>query len=646
MTDAEIRQFELAAEIHQVVRALKDQIDRSSRNSCGGGQVEAAGAGARHAAAITDESSPYRLLEKTKSRLALITTARFEQILLRAEIREKQSRVIEKTKLQRSVHLAEARLRRERTDAKVQHEAWDSVMMRDLRPLLQTTAEYRAEFQGRWLAIAAAARFSSMLWTNLQVERQRRAAARTVQRAYKEHLSRQMVYRMTTVARLLRRKMWIARLNVRARQRTESSKILRNFCRAYCSNEAMHLRYTIRRFQQKIADGQRMISGWLRCAEARVLLLTKYFEKVEKLHLKRVVTELMREDRLQAVRKKRLQKEAMELEQRRMQRERQKMRMQGPSAELKGRDIVGRLKVQSKKIADKLEFRSRMTGNNQLKVRATFLAAAHPGVVSTTYEPEADDNDGDEGRHDRHNQDQVEGDEAQPSGDGSNPGGGDDDDQEDEPDDDGPSVGLSPVYDYKSAEQRPQNSKQAKILFAAWRTNHAKQAKQALLAGEGTPGDRAADQTAGGKEMQEDNDTDGDGTEKDDKQKVQQRKGPIDLWAPVRDDIKHRLLKELWQAKRAAWTRHTFEWATDASQRQLRIHEMREVLTGKTDFAEYQAKLSPNYKVEWPKFLLLRHIPSSEMLRVVEQAIHEQWRENKEMMRNKGRKKQRGQKKN
>ena len=99
-------------------------------------------------------------------------------------------------------------------------------------------------------------------------------------------------------------------------------------------------------------------------------------------------------------------------------------------------------------------------------------------------------------------------------------------------------------------------------------------------------------------------------------------KGGYDSFAPTSESIRYRLMKKLWRKKRAAWTRHTFEWANDSSRRLMHMRDVQALLNGTKTFKDFRSKFAGiAMQEQWPPFLLLHMIPEVEMRTWVEHGV-------------------------
>ena len=178
------------------------------------------------------------------------------------------------------------------------------------KPLAVARHMHKLERQESWLKLIAFIQTMSIMKSSLKRYRadieamqELNLACARIQSTFRSAFVRKANKKMERVARLLREKAWIARLNVRTGKRRKFAMIVRRFTIA--ASKVGKFSTIIRKYRNRVVFCQRFIRSFFKCQKARLKAMSKKWRLLEK----SIVTQQTLQENEEE--KRRLRKEAI-----------------------------------------------------------------------------------------------------------------------------------------------------------------------------------------------------------------------------------------------------------------------------------------------------------------------------------------------
>ena len=196
-------------------------------------------------------------------------------------------------------HRPSARLLRQH---KIDQGRWNKLIRKELRSTMREHFDAHQVIQRKWVCIVQGIVSSLNVWKrkwdtilhHRKVEKERNYAIAKLQGGWRKSYSTKMDAKHERTYELLRRRAWIARLNVRTRQRAKHATIVRRFLNLY-SNQGRFAQ-AMKLYRWRVIRCQRATRQWFLIRNARLRALTKLWKIFEpEVLIELEISELKRE---------------------------------------------------------------------------------------------------------------------------------------------------------------------------------------------------------------------------------------------------------------------------------------------------------------------------------------------------------------
>ena len=183
-------------------------------------------------------------------------------------------------------HAEVVTLRRQLLHQEVNRHHWSKLLTKEMRVALRPQLLKHEELQRAWLVRSALARFATRLramWVDVLSERarerQRHRAVARLQGDWRTSFGNRMEAKHARTFQLLRERAWVARMNVRCRQRSREALVVRRFCLLFADRS--RFAQTIKLFKWRVVRCQRAARKYFAIQRARLYVLSKLWLRVE-----------------------------------------------------------------------------------------------------------------------------------------------------------------------------------------------------------------------------------------------------------------------------------------------------------------------------------------------------------------------------
>jgi hypothetical protein len=164
---------------------------------------------------------------------------------------------------------------------------WSMLLRKCMRSTMKEHRTIHENRQKQWIVIVLHIKWLMKhynrwqdILANRKIETARNVAISKLQGGWRTTYSKRMDIKHQRTYELLKRRAWIARLNVRTRQRSNNGLIVRNFLLSY-ANSSRFSKW-IKLFKWRVIRIQRATRRWFKIRSARLMCILKLFDKYEK----------------------------------------------------------------------------------------------------------------------------------------------------------------------------------------------------------------------------------------------------------------------------------------------------------------------------------------------------------------------------
>ena len=189
-----------------------------------------------------------------------------------------------------------------------QKQKWSNLISKEIRASMTSKMNILKKWQQKWIAILKHGIIATIFekavlhGRNHRKETQAKIEAISkIQHSYRKSYSKRMELKHKRTVEILRKRAWVARMNVKARHRKESSQLIRKFCLTFVGRPKFV--ELIKKFKYKVIICQRFIKGVHDVRQSMITTISKYWSKLESDVLVQMELEEVRRERQRAMRK-------------------------------------------------------------------------------------------------------------------------------------------------------------------------------------------------------------------------------------------------------------------------------------------------------------------------------------------------------
>lgn len=183
---------------------------------------------------------------------------------------------------------------------------WSALISKEVQQSMSTKLAVLLLWQKRWFSLIKTGVAFRILGEKLAQKQQAQQdmqaqidAISKLQQGWKKSYTRRMTAKHEKTVEILKKRAWIARMNVAARHRTSAAKLLREFCQQYVGKSKFV--ELIRKFKYKMMKLQRFIRDAHNVTQAQITAISKYWSAHEHRVLMEMEIEAIAEDRAKAL---------------------------------------------------------------------------------------------------------------------------------------------------------------------------------------------------------------------------------------------------------------------------------------------------------------------------------------------------------
>ena len=183
---------------------------------------------------------------------------------------------------------------------------WSALISKEVQQSMSTKLAVLLSWQKRWFSLikfgVVVKIFGEKLAQKQQAQQDMQAqidAISKLQQGWKKSYTRRMTAKHEKTVEILKKRAWVARMNVAARHRTSAAKLLRGFCKDYVGKSKFV--ELIRKFKYKMLRLQRFIRDAHNITQAQITAISKYWSAHEHRVLMEMEKEAIAEERAKAL---------------------------------------------------------------------------------------------------------------------------------------------------------------------------------------------------------------------------------------------------------------------------------------------------------------------------------------------------------
>lgn len=189
-----------------------------------------------------------------------------------------------------------------------QKKKWSNLISKEIKVSMSSKMNILDEWQKKWLLVlkqvSSIKCFEKFLVQGRQHRKEVAAkieAISKIQNSYRRSYSKRMEVKHKRTVAILRKRAWIAKMNVKARHRKQSSALIRKFCLAFVGRPKFV--EMVKKFKYKVIICQRFIKGVHDVRQSMITAISKYWSKLEPNVLVKMELEQVKRERQQALRR-------------------------------------------------------------------------------------------------------------------------------------------------------------------------------------------------------------------------------------------------------------------------------------------------------------------------------------------------------
>ena len=185
---------------------------------------------------------------------------------------------------------------------------WATLISKEIKATMTSKMNTLSKWQSRWIVALKHGRILQIFNNIVESDRKNRKetqakieAISKIQHSYRQSYSRKMEMKHKRTVEILRKRAWIAKMNVKARHRKRDSLLVKKFCLTFVGRPKFV--ELIKKFKYKVVICQRFIKNIISVKRSMITAISKYWSQHEPKVLVKMEQEEVERERQRAMRK-------------------------------------------------------------------------------------------------------------------------------------------------------------------------------------------------------------------------------------------------------------------------------------------------------------------------------------------------------